>query len=76
MLCDDWGFWYTADQNLVSLHDWVERPGVDAEVSARVRARIEASRTALAEAPKSRRWRLRAKIGIRKRWYEPVEQVS
>ena len=76
VLCDDWGFWYTADQNLVSLHAWVERPGVDAEVSARVRARIEALRTALAEAPKSRRWRLRAKIGVRKRWYEPVEQVS
>ncbi|BBZ28840.1 hypothetical protein MMAD_31350 [Mycolicibacterium madagascariense] len=76
VLCDDWGFWYTADQNLASLHAWVERPGIDAEVRGRVQARIEALRTALAEAPKTRRWRLRAKIGVRKRWYEPVEQVS
>ncbi len=76
VLCDDWGFWYTADLNLAALHAWVQRPGMDAEVCARVQSRIEALRTALAEAPKSRRWRLRTKIGVRKRWYEPVEQVS
>jgi hypothetical protein len=27
------------------------------------------------EAPKSRSWRLRAKIGDRKRWYELPEEV-
>jgi hypothetical protein len=32
-------------------------------------ARIEA-------APKSRRWRMRAKIGERKRWYELPEEIN
>jgi hypothetical protein len=27
-------------------------------------------------APKSRRWRLRAKVGDRKRWYEEPEEVE
>lgn len=76
VLCDDWGFWYTADHNLASLHDWVDRPGVDPDLAARIRARIDTLRSDLAEAPKSRRWRLRAKVGTRKRWYEPVEEVS
>lgn len=76
VLCDDWGFWYSADQNLALLHQSVDRPGLDADVAATVRARIETLRAQLAAAPKSRRWRLRARIGTRKRWYEPVEEVG
>ncbi len=78
MLCDDWGgFWYSADLNLSRLHDWVGRPDLVQEVADRVRARIgELKKEHLAGAPKSRRWRLRAKIGTRKRWYETVEEVS
>jgi len=76
VLCDDWGFWYTASQNLASLHEWVDRRGVDAELGVRVQSRIKLLRTELDEAPKSRRWRLRAKIGTRKRWYESVEEVG
>lgn len=76
VLCDDWGFWYSADQNLTALRESVQRPGLDPEVADRVRARIDALRGHLADAPKSRRWRMRAKIGTRKRWYEQVEEVS
>jgi hypothetical protein len=76
VLCDDWGFWYSADRNLALVHDSVDRPGVDSELAARVQTRVETLRAALNEAPKSRRWRVRAKVGTRKRWYEPVEEVS
>jgi hypothetical protein len=76
VLCDDWGFWYSADLNLTRLHESVQRPGLDPELAARVRMQIETLRAHLAAAPKSRRWKLRAKVGTRKRWYEQVEEVS
>jgi hypothetical protein len=76
VLCDDWGFWYTADLNLARLHESVQRPSLDPDVAARVRTQIETLRAHLVAAPKSRRWKLRAKVGTRKRWYEKVEEVS
>jgi hypothetical protein len=76
VLCDDWGFWYSADLNLSLLHESVQRPGLDLEVAARVRMQIDTLRAHLAEAPKSRRWKMRAKVGTRKRWYEKVEEVT
>ena len=76
VLCDDWGFWYSADLNLAHLYESVQRPGLDPELADRVRTQIETLRAHLAEAPKSRRWKLRAKVGTRKRWYEQVEEVG
>jgi hypothetical protein len=76
VLCDDWGFWYSADLNLALLDESVQRPGLDPQMAARVRMQIETLRAHLAEAPKSRRWRMRAKIGTRKRWYQQVDEVS
>ena len=76
VLCDDWGFWYSADLNLAVLHESVQRPGLDPELAARVRMQIETLRAHLAEAPKSRRWKVRAKVGTRKRWYQQVEEVG
>lgn len=76
VLCDDWGFWYTAEANLALLHDSVSRPGLTSELAEGVRTQIDTLRSRLANAPKSRRWRMRAKIGTRKRWYEQVEEVG
>ena len=72
-LCaDDWGLWRTISRNLEALRGRVESYDVDREaVSDRVAVileRIEAE-------PKSRSWRMRAKVGERKRWYELPEEV-
>jgi hypothetical protein len=72
-LCsEDWGLWRTITQNLGKLREHVGSYDVDHElVSSRVSLlleRIEAT-------PKSRSWRIRAKIGERKRWYELPEEV-
>jgi hypothetical protein len=72
-LCaDDWGLWRTISHNLATLRDRVESYDVDhAAVSERVTVileRIEAE-------PKSRSWRMRAKVGERKRWYDLPEEV-
>ncbi|HEY1369366.1 MAG TPA: hypothetical protein VGF23_19740 [Gaiellaceae bacterium] len=73
-LCaDDWGLWRTITANLETCAAHVDRYEVDGStIGARVaelRERIEAE-------PKSRGWRLRAKIGERKRWYEVPEEVG
>jgi hypothetical protein len=72
-LCaDDWGLWRTISQNLEALRDRVGSYDVDREpVTNRVSVLLER----LEAAPKSRAWRLRAKVGERKRWYQLPEEV-
>jgi hypothetical protein len=68
----DWGLCRTISHNLATLRDRLAGYDVDhSTVSGRVSLileRIEAE-------PKSRSWRMRAKIGERKRWYELPEEV-
>jgi hypothetical protein len=72
-LCaDDWGLWRTISQNLGKLSEHVGRYDVDHEtVSSRVTVLLERIETV----PKSRSWRMRAKVGERKRWYQLPEEV-
>jgi hypothetical protein len=73
-LCaDDWGLWRTISHNLEKLRHHVGSYEVDAEtVSNRVALILER----IEVAPKSRSWRMRAKIGERKRWYELPEETE
>ena len=72
-LCaEDWGLHRTISHNLASLRDRLDSYDVDRDlVSSRVSLILEG----IEAAPKSRSWRLRAKIGERKRWYELPEEV-
>jgi hypothetical protein len=72
-LCaDDWGLWRTITRNLEALRDRVGGYDVDREaVSNRVSVLLER----IEAGPKSRAWRMRAKVGERKRWYELPEEV-
>jgi len=72
-LCsEDWGLWRTITHNLETLRTRLDGYDVDRDlVSNRVSLLLER----IEEMPKSRSWRLRAKIGGRKRWYELPEEV-
>jgi hypothetical protein len=76
-LCaDDWGLWRTITQNLAKCGEMLadyELPEADRR---RVRGRLGSLLQRIEEAPKSRGWKLRAKIGERKRWYELPEEVD
>ena len=68
----DWGLCRTISHNLATLRDRLEGYDVDREaVSGRVSVILER----IDAEPKSRSWRMRAKIGERKRWYELPEEV-
>ena len=74
---DDWGWWRTVTLNLdriTALLDGGTRAAIEGgKLDARTQLR---SLTDVAEsAPKSRRWKMRARIGERKRWYDVPEET-
>jgi hypothetical protein len=75
VLANDWGWWRTATATL----EGVARYAGDLDGfpgAASVVQRATALRERVDAAPKSRRWRLRAKVGERKRWYELPEDID
>jgi hypothetical protein len=73
-LCgDDWGLWRTITRNLDSVGSHLPSYDVDRDLAA---ARLAALQERIEAAPKSRGWRLRDKVGERKRWYELPEEVG
>jgi len=72
-LCaEDWGLWRTITRNLETLRDRVGGYDVDRDV---VSSRVSLLLERIEATPKSRSWRIRAKVGERKRWYELPEEV-
>jgi hypothetical protein len=62
----DWGLWRTVTGTLRSL------AGLHPDVADRAQALLDAFEAA----PKTRAWKLRARIGERKRWYELPDEVA
>ena len=70
----DWGLWRTITGNLDTC--CAMAPGYDVPNRAEVEARLQELLRRIEAEPKTRSWRLRAKIGERKRWYELPEEVA
>lgn len=70
----DWGLWRTLEMVAERSREFaLTLPGFDS--ADLVAERLQALRSALADVPKSRRWKLRARVGEKKRWYEIPEEV-
>jgi Uncharacterised nucleotidyltransferase len=72
----DWGLWRTITANVARCADLVSGYALPEQDHRRISARLKAVLSQIEEAPKSRGWKLRAKIGDRKRWYELPEEVQ
>lgn len=71
----DWGLWRTLGMVTERSEQFaLGLPGYEA--ATLVAERLRRLREAMEAAPKSRGWKLRARIGERKRWYELPEEVS
>ena len=70
----DWGLWRTITANVEKVLEHAGDYDVPAEDRERIAARLRAVLERIEAEPKSRAWRLRAKIGERKRWYEVPEE--
>jgi hypothetical protein len=77
VLGDDWGFFHTVTTNLTRLsRDATEDGWLDDAQAHVVRSRIGELLATIEAAPKSTRWRLRARVGTRKRWYQEVAEKA
>jgi hypothetical protein len=72
----DWGLWRTFTANLAACRDYAGDYDLPAADREEMLARIDRLADLIEREPKSRAWRLRAKIGDRKRWYELPEEVG
>jgi hypothetical protein len=75
---EDWGWWRTVTMNLDRI---AELLGAERERLVPTGAALDptdglkALQQAAEEAPKSRRWKMRARLGDRKRWYQIAEET-
>jgi hypothetical protein len=75
LAASDWGLWRTLNMVAIRAGQFAtELPGF--EVGNRVAERLNRLQLELDTVPKSRAWKLRARIGDRKRWYELPEEVN
>jgi hypothetical protein len=72
----DWGLYTTVTDNLGACADRLGRLVASPADRERIAARLQAVAAALAAAPKSLSWQLRARVGRRVRWYQVPEEVS
>ena len=72
----DWGLWRTITQNLEACRSHVEDYELSDGERNRIAGRLGEIIERIESEPKSRGWKLRAKIGERKRWYELPEEVE
>jgi hypothetical protein len=86
ILSQDWGFWYTATTNLKKLKTFlseIDKLGPEADINPKqiekkdreeITGKIDILLEKIDEEPKSFGWNMRAKIGTKKKWYNPVER--
>jgi hypothetical protein len=77
VLGDDWGWWRTVTGNLKRIGAVLADGDRPAIAGGRLdpRAQLETLERIAEETPKSGRWKRRARIGERKRWYELPEET-
>lgn len=80
-ICDimsrDWGFYYTFTMNLKRVPDYIsEFPAITEHEGETIRSRVNGLLEAIEVAPKSMKWKVRAKIGTRALWYQEVAEKS
>jgi len=85
LLAQDWGFWYTATTNLKRLKKFtidIDKLSLEAEIDPKkiekndreeIAGKIEALLERIDKEPKGFSWKMRAKVGTKKKWYNPVE---
>ena len=74
LLSDDWGFYHTATVNIPRIREFVDGAPIDADLRDTVNDRLARLAGILESSSKTRKWKLRAKVGTRKKWYNDVEE--
>jgi hypothetical protein len=77
VLSKDWGFWKTTTTNLNKIEQYTKAADFFTEEDKKdIIEKINKLRKAIDEKPKTFKWRMRAKIGEKRKWYRDVEEVE
>jgi len=74
LLGKDWGFYYTVTTNLGKVREYA-RSALSEEDSRDVVAKADQLLEWIEKEPKTAGWKMRARIGPKKKWYRDVEEV-
>ena len=75
IMTSDWGFYYTFTTNLKRVGEYIQEiPSISDEQGKIISTRISDLLTLIENAPKSFKWKMRAKVGTRKIWYQEVSE--
>lgn len=72
----DWGLQHTVELNLGRLREGLTESPLTETGRLTVTGAVDELESALEEAPKSRSWKLRARIGERKKWYDEPDEID
>lgn len=73
----DWGWWRTLTMNLRKVEQMAASyPQLSDEEKARVAEQVSDSLARIEAEPKSLGWRMRARVGDRKKWYRDVGELA
>jgi hypothetical protein len=74
---NEWGLYYTANKNLSMVKELAgEYEVIDASTRGIVDARVDELMKRMQDEPKTMRWKMRAKVGTRAKWYQDVDEVK
>jgi hypothetical protein len=76
LLAGDWGLWRTSTSTIETVRARVPESGLDADQQRRVQAGLTALWDRIEARPKSMRWKARARVGERARWYDEPEEIE
>ena len=68
----EWGLWRTTSMNLGKVRDYLPHFDLDDADKLVVAQRIGELLSAMDDHPKGVRWKLRAKVGDKVRWYQDI----
>ena len=74
--CSDWGWWRTVTMVSASTLEMAEGMVAAGQIEPAAPARLRQIAERLETAPKSRKWKLRARVGDRVRWHEEPEGLE
>lgn len=77
LTANDWGLWRTLTANLALVDQYLDKyPTLTEEDRKIIRERIKELRSWIDAAPKSLKWKTRAAIGDKVKWYKDVEELE
>jgi hypothetical protein len=76
LLASDWGLWRTSRGSVETVRKALDRLALEADERDLVRARLDALCGHVEQEPKPLKFRTRARVGDRTRWYEEPDEVE